>query len=90
MPEGTVTVINPLGLHARAAARLVRLAGEFESRIVIKRTGSEVSADARSIFSLLTLSASMGSNLELNVEGRDAEEAFCAVSRLFEGGFDEI
>lgn len=83
-------VRNPLGLHARAAAQLVRLAGEFDSRIIIRRSESEISADARSILSLLTLAASMGSSLQLNVQGKDADEAFHAVSRLFEDGFGEI
>jgi phosphotransferase system HPr (HPr) family protein len=90
MPEGRVTVINPLGLHARAAAQLVRLAGRYNSRIVIRRAESELSADARSILSLLTLSASAGSMLDVNVEGEDADQAILAVERLFEEGFGEI
>ena len=83
-------MVNPLGLHARAAAQLVRLAGSFQSRIVLRRVGSEISADARSILSLLTLSASIGSHLDIKVEGEDAEAALAAVSELFETGFGEI
>ena len=90
MLEGTVKVINPLGLHARAAAQLVRLAGTFRSRILIKRTDNAVFADAKSILSVLTLAASMGRELELNVEGEDEAEAFEAVSNLFRNGFGEI
>lgn len=90
MREIRVTVVNPLGLHARAAAQLVRLAGSFQSRIVLRRVGSEISADARSILSLLTLSASIGSHLDIKVEGEDAEAALAAVSELFETGFGEI
>ena len=90
MREGRVTVINPLGLHARAAAQVVRLAGRFDSRIVLRRVECEVSADARSILSLLTLSASTGSRLDIKVEGEDAEAALAAVSELFENGFGEI
>jgi phosphotransferase system HPr (HPr) family protein len=90
MREIRVTVVNPLGLHARAAAQLVRLAGSFQSRIVLRRVGSELSADARSILSLLTLSASIGSHLDIKVEGEDAEAALAAVSELFEMGFGEI
>jgi len=90
MREIRVTVVNPLGLHARAAAQLVRLAGSFQSRIVLRRVGSEISADARSILSLLTLSASIGSYLDIKVEGEDAEAALAAVSELFETGFGEI
>jgi phosphocarrier protein HPr len=90
MREIRVTVVNPLGLHARAAAQLVRLAGSFQSRIVLRRVGTELSADARSILSLLTLSASIGSHLDIKVEGEDAEAALAAVSELFEMGFGEI
>lgn len=90
MLEGTVKVINPLGLHARAAAQLVRLAGTFRSRILIKRTDNAVFADAKSILSVLTLAASMGRELELNVDGEDEAEAFEAVSNLFRNGFGEI
>ena len=90
MLEGTVKVINPLGLHARAAAQLVRLAGTFRSRILIKRTDNAVFADAKSILSVLTLAASMGRELELNVDGEDEAEAFEAVSDLFRNGFGEI
>ena len=90
MLEGTVKVINPLGLHARAAAQLVRLAGTFRSRILIKRTDNAVFADAKSILSVLTLAASMGRELVLNVDGEDEAEAFEAVSNLFRNGFGEI
>ena len=90
MLEGTVKVINPLGLHARAAAQLVRLAGTFRSRILIKRTDNAVFPDAKSILSVLTLAASMGRELELNVDGEDEAEAFEAVSNLFRNGFGEI
>ena len=90
MLEGTVKVINPLGLHARAAAQLVRLAGTFRSRILIKRTDNAVFADAKSILRVLTLAASMGRELELNVDGEDEAEAFEAVSNLFRNGFGEI
>jgi len=90
MLEGTVTIINPLGLHARAAAQLVRLSGTFKSRILIAREDSGVFADAKSILSVLTLAAGMGTQLGLTVEGEDASEAFAAVSLLFEKGFGEI
>ncbi|HSI88061.1 MAG TPA: HPr family phosphocarrier protein [Pyrinomonadaceae bacterium] len=90
MLEGTVTIINPLGLHARAAAQLVRLSGTFKSRILIAREDSGVFADAKSILSVLTLAAGMGTQLGLTVEGEDATEAFAAVISLFEKGFGEI
>lgn len=90
MPEGTVTIINPLGLHARAAAQLVRLAGSYHSRILLSRADRDMTVDARSILSLLTLSAAIGSELSVNVEGEDAEEALTAVRELFAKGFGEI
>lgn len=90
MLEGTVKVINPLGLHARAAAQLVRLSAGFKSRIIITRTDNAVYADAKSILSVLTLAASMGRELELTVEGEDEALAYEAVADLFNRGFGEI
>lgn len=90
MIEGTVKLVNPLGLHARAAAQLVRLAGTFESRIIISRADEGIFADAKSILSVLTLAAAFGSTLELKVEGADAVMAYEAVKGLFENGFGEI
>ena len=83
-------ITNPLGLHARAAAHLVRLAGSFKSRILISRTDTSVVADAKSILSVLTLAASKGTVLILKVEGDDETMAFNAVVRLFENGFGEL
>jgi phosphocarrier protein len=78
-----VVVGHELGLHARVSARLVKLAGQFESRISIARVdradGSE--ADAKSILSILLLAASQGTRMRVRAEGRDesaAIEAVCA------------
>ena len=60
MLEGKVKIVNPLGLHARAAAQLVRLAGGFKSSIKLRRTDNGVVADAKSILSVLTLAAAKG------------------------------
>ncbi len=90
MLEGKIKVINPLGLHARAAAQLVRLAGKFKSRIVLKRIDNNVVADAQSILSVLTLAAAKGTHLELEVEGADEEEAIKAIKEIFAEGFGEI
>lgn len=90
MPEGTVTIVNPLGLHARAAAQLVKLAGRFRSRVIIARTEGDVFADAKSILSVLTLAASIGTPLILRVDGDDSDEAFEAICSLFAQGFGEI
>jgi phosphocarrier protein HPr len=89
MPEASLTVLNPLGLHARAAAQLVRLASGFESRILLSRPDTNAYADAKSILSVLTLAASMGTVILVTAEGEDAEDAIGAVSRLFAQGFGE-
>lgn len=90
MLEGTVTVVNPLGLHARAAAQLVRLAGTFRSRITIRRDDTGAFANAKSILSVLALAAPIGTLLQLEITGDDEQTAFDAVARLFSDGFGEI
>lgn len=89
MLEGTVTVINPLGLHARAA-QLVRLAAKFKSRIFLKRIDDSNIVDAKSMLSVLTLAASIRTVLELNVAGEDEALAYDAIRDLFITGFGEI
>lgn len=90
MREGTVKVINPLGLHARAAAQLVRIAVGFKSEIILKRVDNRTTADAKSMLSVLTLAASIRTVLELNVVGEDEEQAFNAITKLFDNGFGEL
>jgi phosphotransferase system HPr (HPr) family protein len=90
MLEGKVKIVNPLGLHARAAAQLVRLAGSFKSNIKLRRTDNNVMADAKSILSVLTLAAAKGIELELTVEGEDEAEAFESIEKRFADGFGEI
>jgi phosphocarrier protein HPr len=90
MLDGSVNVVNPLGLHARAAAQLVRVAGKYRSRITLHRQDSNAFANAKSILSVLALAASVGTVLNINVEGEDQEEAFAAITSLFENGFGEI
>ncbi len=85
-----MTVINPLGLHARAAAQLVKLANCFKSSIIIARPDRSTIANGRSILAVLTLSASMGSELVIEVVGEDADLALKAVEDLFKNGFGEI
>ncbi|CAN5446202.1 HPr family phosphocarrier protein [soil metagenome] len=89
MLESEIKVINPLGLHARAAAQLVRLAGKFKSRIILKRIDNNVIADAKSILSVLTLAAAKGTHLELEIEGADEQEALKAIEDIFANGFGE-
>lgn len=85
-----VKIINPLGLHARAAAQLVRLAGKYKSQIKLVRTDNEVMADAKSILSVLTLAASKGTELILTIQGADENEAAIALEKLINDGFGEI
>ena len=83
-------IINRLGLHARAAAQLVRLASGFQSKIKLIRTDNSVIADAKSILSVLTLAASKGVEVEIEVEGEDEQKAFEAVQEIFQNGFGEL
>jgi phosphocarrier protein HPr len=90
MLKGTVTIINRLGLHARAAAQLVRLASGFQSKIKLVRTDNSVVADAKSILSVLTLAASKGVELEIEIDGEDEQNAFEAMHEIFKNGFGEL
>ena len=90
MLKGRVTINNRLGLHARAAAQLVRLASSFQSKIKLLRTDNSVIADAKSILSVLTLAASKGVELEIEIEGDDEQMAFEAIQEIFRNGFGEL
>ncbi len=89
MLEGKIKVCNALGLHARAAAQLVNLAGGFKSKIKLRRTDNHGIADAKSILSVLTLAASKGVELKIEVEGKDESEALQAIEEIFRKGFGE-
>ena len=90
MMEVTLAVRNELGLHARAAARLVRTANRFQSNLRLERIDGSASADAKSILNVLMLAASGGTELRAIAEGRDEAEAIAALSGLFEDGFGEL
>ncbi len=90
MLKGQVSIVNDLGLHARAAAQLVRLASGFGSRIRLLRTDNAVIADAKSILSVLTLAASKGVILEIEIDGEDESAAFSAIESIFANGFGEM
>ena len=90
MIEERVRITNRLGLHARAAAQLVRLASGFKSTVRLERVDGSASADAKSILSVLMLAAPRGTELRAVAAGVDEREAIAAVSRLFEEGFGEI
>lgn len=90
MLEQRVTVNNALGLHARAAAQLVKTARLFRSTIMLVNTRSGESANAKSILSLLYIAASIGVEVLLRVEGEDEAAAMGAVEKLFLTGFGEL
>ena len=89
MIEKTVSISNELGLHARAAARLVRLTSNFSSEIKVGREGQDEQIDAKSILGILLLAAKQGTRLQLRFEGCDEEEAARAVVGLIEERFGE-
>jgi len=82
-----VTILNPLGLHARAAARFVHAAGGFVCRVKVERGGREV--DGKSIMGLLLLAASQGSEITISADGPDEDAAIAALCALIERGLDE-
>jgi len=90
MVEATVAVKNQLGLHARAAARLVRTASRFQSTLRLERLDGSISADAKSILNVLMLGATGGTELRAIADGHDEAEALAALSRMFEDGFGEL
>jgi phosphocarrier protein len=83
-----VTIRNPLGLHARAAAKFVHTAGRFAARVRVSR-GDRV-MDGKSIMGLLLLAASIGTTLTITADGPDEEDAMTALCDLVARGFDEI
>ncbi len=87
MRRTQVTLVNRLGLHARAAAKLVATAKTFSSRVTLAREGNAV--DGKSIMNILLLAAPVGSVLELTVEGDDEAEAFAAIDALIQDRFGE-
>jgi phosphocarrier protein HPr len=93
-PEGAAppvrrlaTIHNRRGLHARAAARFVKLAWEFDAEVTVAKNGTRVSG--RSIMGLMMLAAGPGTEIELSATGPDARAALDALAALVDGGFDE-
>jgi phosphocarrier protein len=87
MLRKTVTIVNKLGLHARAATKLVRLASSFESEVQLKRQQREV--NGKSIMGVMLLAAAKGIDIELIVSGTDEETAMNDLSALIENRFGE-
>ena len=87
MIKQNVTIINKLGLHARAASRLVNCASQFESEVFIGRNGNRV--NAKSIMGVMMLAASKGVELELEVDGGDEQACHQALVELIGNRFGE-
>ena len=87
MVKSTITISNKLGLHARASAKLSKLAGQFACDVWLSRAGRRV--NAKSIMGVMMLAAGIGTEVELECEGGDEEAAMQALSALFEDKFGE-
>ena len=90
MIRTNTTISNKLGLHARAAAKLVRAATAFRSTLRLIRSDRSAVADAKSILSVLMLAASRGTELQITAEGPDESQALDALCQLIGGGFGEV
>ncbi|MEJ2655501.1 MAG: HPr family phosphocarrier protein [Acidihalobacter sp.] len=82
-----VTIINRLGLHARAAARFVNLASQYEAAVEVERNGQKV--NGKSIMGVMMLAAAQGSSIKLHADGCDAEDALSALVELIAQRFGE-
>jgi phosphocarrier protein len=87
MTSRSVTVVNALGMHARAAARFVHLATRFESQIRVGRNARVM--DGKSIMGILLLAAARGTTISISAEGVDEQAAVDALAELVESGFGE-
>lgn len=85
--RGTFEVKNKLGLHARAATKLVQMASKFPCDIVVSREGQE--ANAKSVMGVLLLCGSKGTKLDIEAKGENAEEAVALLGRLIDDRFGE-
>ncbi len=89
MPSAQLKIINPLGLHARAASKFVDVAKNFGADIYVTNDKGET-ADGKRIMNLLLLGAPVGSGIRLSAEGEDAADALIALSDLINAGFHEL
>ena len=87
MIKTLITISNKLGLHARASAKLTKLAGGFKSEIFMSRNGRRV--NAKSIMGVMMLAAGLGAEVELEVDGEDEAAATQALVQLFNDKFGE-
>lgn len=87
MKKATVTISNKLGLHARASAKLTKLAGGFACDVHMSRNGRRI--NAKSIMGVMMLAAGMGSEVEVEVDGADEEQALGAIVAMIQDRFGE-
>lgn len=87
MIQSNITIINKLGLHARAASKLVNLASQFASEVYLDNRGNRV--NAKSIMGVMMLAASQGTELKLEINGEDEQQCTDAIVGLIENRFDE-
>lgn len=87
MPKSEAQIINKLGLHARASAKLTQLAGSFQSEVWLERNGRRV--NAKSIMGVMMLAAGKGSTIVVDTEGSDADPALAAILKLIAERFGE-
>lgn len=88
MPACDVTIINKLGLHARAAAKFVGVAGRFPCQVRVGRSADSL-VDGKSIMSVMMLAAGKGTSIHLHTEGEQEQEALQALLELINNYFDE-
>lgn len=87
MTSQSVTVVNQLGMHARAAAKFVRIATRYQARVRVARDAREM--DGKSIMGILLLAAARGTSITISAEGADEDEAVQALVALVASGFGE-
>jgi phosphocarrier protein len=87
MIKSNISISNKLGLHARASAKLTKLAGSFQSEVHLSRNGRRV--NAKSIMGVMMLAAGLGSEVEIETEGEDEQAAMDALRALIDGKFGE-
>lgn len=87
MIRQTLVISNKLGLHARASAKLTKLAGSFRSEVHLSRNGRRI--NAKSIMGVMMLAAGLGSEVEVETDGPDEVEAMAALRSLVDGKFGE-
>jgi phosphocarrier protein HPr len=87
MQQREVEIINKLGLHARASAKLTQLAGKYQSEVSLSRNGRKI--NAKSIMGVMMLAAGKGAKVTLEIEGPDESDAMDAIVALINGYFGE-